>query len=404
MFGTILAVVASFIFALQVFGSVSLTPADFTLCYTVMTVVGALVLFSAFFALSFAWMLLQRTEQRSVPRAQELFFSDWSIFTHLSTLVIFSLFSYYMVLSSALGVVPQLTRILLIAWILFCGIAVDVLYSYLRRIGRYSNHQFLLEKMKRNCLKSISEGREGEGFEWLNNVVEVAQKSIQKGSSHIAVSALSQIVAIIEGYSGAVNKSFVSNPLRSEGVSFLDKVNYLSFYIGKRLEWIYQCALDSRMIPIADEVIKTLGKISLYFIKSHPPTAYIPLLFIEKCGKVAVEMNCEEGGFQASAMLSELTKKYIAISKQKQASLHDVILLSLRHIEQIVACAFQKNKEINAALLMQPFAEVGQMLGSPEYQEFPDREEIIQELRRCLTKFNALDLVMQKKPQGPSEE
>jgi hypothetical protein len=42
---------------------------------------------------------------------------------------------------------------------------------------------------------------------------------------------------------------------------------------------------------------------------------------------------------------------------------------------------------------MQPFAEIGQLLGSVRYDALPDREDILAELRRILAQFAAIETV-----------
>lgn len=395
MFGTIFALIVAVFFAIGTWASP--IPFDLPPIYFVVTIVGSLFLFFAFFATSIIWISLQRSEEESVPRAQELFLKDWYLYFQFFALFLFALFSYLIVLLEASGIDGHVVKVALSFWIFACGVSADLLRAYVRRMFSYTQHIFLLEKVKQECLHAIAHGQESLGFEWLDNELEVVVKLMRKGSFHVAAVALSQVFAIVEGYVGAASLSLRIDPLQSRNISLLDRVNYLSVYVSKRLDWIFEDALTRHMHPLAEEIITIFGKVSLYYANYHPQAAHIPLLSIERCGKIALRMNHDEVNFRCVATYSELIKNFIRLAKEKGATYNDVILLALSHLEELVSAEFQKNREMSVALLMQPFAEVGQMIAEEAYQEFAGREEVLRELKRSLEKYNALDLIMQKK-------
>jgi hypothetical protein len=88
---------------------------------------------------------------------------------------------------------------------------------------------------------------------------------------------------------------------------------------------------------------------------------------------------------------SEVTKALIDRAVVRGLSDKGAILKVLAILEARVKESFRREKTINPALLMQPFAEVGQMLAGASYSTLPDREEIIAELRRILNQFAALE-------------
>lgn len=68
-------------------------------------------------------------------------------------------------------------------------------------------------------------------------------------------------------------------------------------------------------------------------------------------------------------------------------------MTSLGGLEQVVKMIYKQNRDVNVALLMQPFAEIGEFIGSDKMQAFPNRDEVIKEIRRVLTEFQALQVV-----------
>ncbi len=399
MLGTFIAVIAAIFFTLAPTGAQSLH--DFQPIYWVLTLVGTLFLYIALSAKKAAWENLQRAGEESLPYAQELFLKDWWLFLSLLVLFTFALFSYLLVFLEAIGLDGMKMHYLLLVWVVFTGLSFDVMQFGSRRMMHYSYYPFLLEKVVKQCLKAVAEAKEVEAFEWLDAVIEVISKATKNGSSHVASDALDKMLVIVEGYVGAASTSMRSDPFESSKTSLLDRVNYLAVYMCKRLEWLFQSALRENMNPVADEVIGVYGKMSLYFAKYHPTLAHLPLLFIQKCAKIALdadigESSKEDAIVQISATVSELTKNYILLAKERGESFQEITFIALSHLEEIAKATFQKNKEMNPALLMQPFAEIGQLIGDERFLVFPARDEILVELKRILSQFNALDLVKKK--------
>ena len=394
MLGTFVGIIAAIIFAVASQGTQ--VSHDFQPVYWILTIVGSLFLYMAFSAKAAVWINLQRTEEDSFPYVQELFLGDRALSFSMFSLFVFALFSYCIALAFSVGIDGGIVHGLLVLWIALSGVAFDVMRFDIRRMMRYSYYEFLLNKVTKQCLQFVEKGREKDAFDWLDGLIETACKSTRKGSAHVASYALEQILVLVEGYVGAASKSLRAYPALSSQTSLLDRVNYLSVYVCKRFEWIFRCALAAKMDTVAEEVIGVFGKMSLYLIKYHPTLAHVPLLFIEKCAKMALESNFEDVVVRANATLSELTKNYVAMATEKKESLKAITLTALSHLEEIVKATFQKNRETSPALLMQPFAEIGQMMGDAQFQEFPDRDAILQELRRILNQFSALDLIKQK--------
>lgn len=394
MLGTFVGIVVAIILAFASYGVQVVH--DFQPSYFVLVVASSLFLYLTFSAKASAWANLLRTEEDSFPYAQELFLRDRLLYVGLFALFGFAFFSFAVVIASSIGVTGTLFRSFLILWVALSGIAFDIMQYSIRRMMRYNYYQFLLSRVTKECLQFVELGKEREAFDWLDGLIEVANKSTRKGSSHVASYALDQVLVLVEEYVGAASKSLRAYPALSSQTSLLDRVNYLSVYVCKRFEWIFKTALHAKMDTVADEVIGVLGKMSLYLIKYHPNLAHLPLLFIEKCARMALELNFEDVVVRVNATLSELVKSYITIASEQKESLRNVTFIALSHLEEIVKETFQKNRDISPALLMQPFAEIGQMLGEAQFQEFPDREALLQELRRILSQFNALDLIKQK--------
>lgn len=396
-FGTLMGLIAAAVFALSYNNEVP--PFDIYGLQLVVTVSGALFLFLAFLAKALSWSALQKTEQESNPRAEELFLKDRLLPCLLVAILGLSLFSFLLAILSSPSIALNISLIIIL-WLVSCGISFDLLTTYMRRLLRYSQHEFLLGRVRQECLKAAKNGNDGEAFAWLDSVVEVTIKAIKTGSAHLASQTLFQMITLIDGFIRFAGKAYTLAPPESTEVTLYDKVRYLASHICKKFEWVFQNALKEEMNPVAEDVINAFGKISLLLMKYHPSLANIPLGYIEECSNKALKVGNEEISIRAAVTLSELIKNYIILSRDKGESFKGLIFTALSSLEEMTKRNFQQNKEVNPALLMQPFAEIGQMIGQSAFQIFPDREEILRELKRILLQFNALDLVMAKVQPG----
>lgn len=69
-------------------------------------------------------------------------------------------------------------------------------------------------------------------------------------------------------------------------------------------------------------------------------------------------------------------------------------LISL--LESLMQELFRMNRNINPAFLMQPFAEIGEYIAQARFQNLPDRESIISQLKQILAQFAILETLSER--------
>ena len=183
--------------------------------------------------------------------------------------------------------------------------------------------------------------------------------------------------------------------LPSEGeASLLDHYTVAEAMTAKRLSWLVKeaCELGN---PVAfEETVRFTGRLFVAFHNLHPSLGFLLLVSLSQTAqKVEGKIERWDRDLDISIGFSEIIKSLIDRSVDRSVSDKDSILKVLAILETHIRASFQQEKSINPAFLMQPFAEVGQMLGDAKYQALPDREEILAQLRRILTQFAALDAV-----------
>lgn len=355
---------------------------------------------SMFLLFSLAAMLyiprsLQKNQYKTIGLGLGLFIKDWVLITSLSLLFAFFLFSIALVLFPPNGW-------LLALWIVGLGGSFDLARFYVRRSYKYISIPFLLKKIEKKLDKSLRDEDETKALNILSVVIEACSLSIMNHRPYVATMMLEAVQRLTEVYVKELARIELLSPpsLETEGKpSFLDKVNYLCMYVCERLQWMHENAIRSHMRPTAIEIITTFGKLSLFFSRQNPDLAALPITFLLKCTHEAQNQGDHELVVRSSFALCETCKAFIQQAQARNESFKGLIIDCISSMEEVAKMMYQHNKGINPALLMQPFAEIGQFLGTERMQKCPDRDEILNELRRSLIQFQSLEIVM-----GASEE
>jgi hypothetical protein len=391
MFGLIISIVVTVLYAYN-FWAIEL-PLELYEKITLATV-GLLFLTIGVLSTAFLWRPIVDTEMKRIPKTEQLFFQDKVMVALLASLFAFALFSCsFLVVLYAYPI----QKLLFMFWMLAAGISFDCMLATIRRMQLYAQPFFIIPKLSSESVKAVRKGHDKIGVEWFDALIEALDRAVKNKSTHHAHFILEEIENAFEKYVQA-EASYMSLLPEIQGPTLLDKVNYLTLRVCKRLEAIGEHAFQEQVETIVEDLVTSLGKLSLFLARVHPTLSHIPLFSIDCCAQHALQFGSEDVVIRSSATISELCKNFILLSKEKNTSYKQLIFTSLLHLEEIAKAFFQKNKEMSPALLMQPFAEVGIILADKTLAEVVDREEILQELKRILTEFNALDLVLTKLP------
>jgi hypothetical protein len=341
-----------------------------------------LLLVVAFFAAIVSFRSIMRTQQKLLGCALELFFKDNWLVVQFAALFAFSLVSLTL---------DKRSFFLEMCWIVLFGVAVDMLRSYIKRLQSYSYYPFLITRLK----KEIKGCDESKGLEWIGAAIDSCAKATDKKAVTMAVSGLDTVQELVEVYvKELVRREMVAPPQPAAiTLSFSDKIQYVCIFTSERLQWVFENAQIAQNKPVATGVLSELGKLAIFFTKHNLRIAGLPISFVMKC--VKMPGISQEILIRASLTLSETIKAFIAHSRETNESLKDLLLNSFISMESIVKMLYKQNKEINPALLMQPFAEIGQFLADDSMKAIPDREDLLKEIRRVFAEFQSLQLVTQ---------
>lgn len=384
MTGTLLSLIAAIFFGLHAFE----TGWQPSFASPFFFVTSLLFVFVAFLGTAFVWKSVLRIQTKAMGGAQELYMKDGRLHLSLCYLFAFTLFSLYLTLAQ-----PQSAMVFYL-WLVAFGAGFDLLCLYFRRSFQYTSVPFLLEMTAHDLEKAVKNNDEAKAFEWLEVAIDACAKATRKQHIRLASTALNGVQMLMERYCLQLARSeMMFRPQNGSGITFLDKVNSMCIFVSERLMWVFEAALDERVAPIAENIIGQFGKMSVFFARHNPDVASIPLSFLEKCSRIAKNAEQYDLLIRISLTLSETSKQLLAYTKERNESFRDLIMTSIGGLEQVVKMIYKQNREVNVALLMQPFAEIGEFIGSDKMQAFPNRDDVIKEIRRILTEFQALQVV-----------
>jgi hypothetical protein len=181
--------------------------------------------------------------------------------------------------------------------------------------------------------------------------------------------------------------------LKKEGL-VLDRYTIVEAMVAKRFNSILLEALQSTNSLGLETIIWFEGKFVLAFHKKHPSLGYLLLFSLANTLQLS-EGKIDRVSRQAEyvTLISEIIKAYIDHSAMTNVSDKISIIKALALLENHLKDIFQLDRKMNPAFLMQPIAEIGQLIADERYVQMPDREDIVAELRRILSQFAILETI-----------
>ncbi|MCE5295365.1 MAG: hypothetical protein LLF94_12250 [Chlamydiales bacterium] len=384
MLGTVLSLIIAVIFGLQTYQ----TPAQPYFVSSFLLGISLLLLVIAFVIKTVSYTATLRTQNKVMGCAQELYLKDHKLHVPLYILFAFCLYSLYLTLTG-----PVLIPFICI-WIVAFGFCFDALRCYQKRAFQYTSAPYLVKTLAYDLEKSVKNKDEAKAFEWLEVAIDACAKATREHQMRPASTALNAVQTLVETYVQEVSRADVQkSSLNGSGLTFLDKVNSLCMFVSERMMWVYEAALEQRVPPIAENIIAEFGKLSVFLARHNPLVASIAITYLQKCADSARNAGQNELLIRISITLTETIKQLLAYTRDRNESFRDLVMTSLATLEQVVKMIYRNNRDVNVVLLMQPFAEIGEFIGSDQMKAFPDRDEVLKQIRRVLTEFQALQVV-----------
>ncbi len=309
------------------------------------------------------------------------------------------LYSAGIIIISFAGIIIVSQQLIPIEWsfaicAIFVGAILDLLRAaYLRlQYRRFPEGvaDWLIETMRKS-IRIHDERLHTLSFETVFSLIIAYMKAGRMGSLRLFTQ---KIMGTSDLWLGSITNLSLYRPASENEETLLDRYSVAEAKTAKRLAWVVSEACDMGNPTALEEAVRLVGRLFLTFHGSHPSLGFLLLVSLSQvCQKTEGKIDRWELDVEVMAAFSEVIKSLIDKSMERGVSDTESIKKVLAILETYVKESFRREKSVNPAFLMQPFAEIGQMLAAPRYNALADRDEIIATLRRILAQFAALETV-----------
>ena len=396
--GTVLSLIISFFFFY--FHPAALSENSWNqLAYLIVGLSSLFLLIFTFVHCS-TWSPLQNAEKNFTPHVLELFHADRAITLISLFLEIVPLLTFFIAFV-LIGLNISYKLYLLAAWVVLFGITIDLTRAFIRRIQKYLNPYSVIEIMASAARASIRDEKELVMCDWMDGLAEIASKGIQRSNASLACQSVQQLQSISKNY--LESSKSISHYEKEAAVpaGTMDKVSYILFYLYQRMEIINENAVDHRLESVCTEVISSLAKIAVYTAKFDISLTSYPVYSLGKCALHCQQHRMPEVGIKAILSLLEVAKTIIQEIDLTYQVIKDPFFSLITQMHEMSKEAFKQDKEVQIALLIQPFKLLKELFASEKIAQHPDTPEIVSKIDNVLAEFSALEMVLRTLPPIP---
>ena len=184
-------------------------------------------------------------------------------------------------------------------------------------------------------------------------------------------------------------------PPGGEVSSLLDRYYLFQAVVSKALHGMYSLLEKNPTDRAWELFIKVLTKLTILFGALYENYGG-PFFMMMGDMASSLQQRKSEKEMDVYAGCVEAIKALIDHANQKKKDAHAYVQPLLNKLEFFMKERFRHDRTINAALLMQPFAEIGQFLSQEGYGSLSGREEIMSDLKRVLSQFAVLETISER--------
>jgi hypothetical protein len=303
------------------------------------------------------------------------------------------------ILASFAGLIIVCQPIVPLIWcfglsLIVVGIILDLLrMAYFRLQYRRSPEgiaEWLIDSMS-GAVKKHDERLHTMSFEAVFTLIAAYLKKGEIGSLRLFCQ---KIMSASDLWLGSIARLSLFRVPSENEETLLDRYSVAEARTAKRLAWLIKESCDIGSPTGLEEIVRLIGRLFLTFHGYHNSLGFLLLVTLSQAGhKAEGKIEPWDRDVEIMSAFSEVVKSLIDKSLERGISDTESINKVLAILETYVKESFRREKSINPAFLMQPFAEVGQMLASSRYNALPGRDEVISALKRILAQFAALETV-----------
>lgn len=371
-------------------------PADSLILGITLITIATVFLIAGVLARLRAWEPLQRAEYRLTPHVIELYQKDIHLKIAHFILILF-VFVTYIVAFDLLFLHTIDRAILLPAWVIFFGIALDALYYSLKRMLRYIDPTSVVGLFTHAATINIQNEQQRELCQWIDSLFEIAMRALGRTSTSLCNHVCDELQRItrlfLDSSKSITHKIEGSGPGGSH-----DEISYTLFFVLQRLEVINNKAIEMHLEPICSNLVTNVGKIDIAAAKLDLSLATYPLPFLGRFALSAQRAGLTEVGPKSIITLLQVARTIVNEVDLTYAELQDPFFTLVNQIYEISKETFRQDKTMNVKVLLQPFYDLKELFQKDRIANHVDTPAIQQHIDRYISEFQALDAVLRTMP------
>lgn len=367
---------------------------------------GSLIFFGTLFLNAMVLIPLQNLEQKLIPDLMNLVRGDRPL--RIGRFILF-LFAFISFASAALFFHMQNAEYkgwLFLIWLIFFGIALDVLRDSWRRFVNFLNPSFLVSHLSKESVRSIQKDDRNALLNDLNCLSEVGLHSVEKSKLALSSLTLQTFPGIIKTFFDST-KSIGHISRDNEQLSNArggDESSFIVFYLLQRLELINDKALRERQETVCRQMVMIMGKIVVHCAQFDLSLVSFPTHFLTKFGLKAQQLHFDEVTVLTTSTLLEVAKTILTELDLSYAELENPFQAIINGLAAIAKSTFRKHKDSNITVLVQPLTDLKALFKTEKMANHRDTPLIIQKINNVLDEFTVLEQVLQTLPPIPGME
>jgi hypothetical protein len=366
---------------------------------TIMIVSGLAIFLGECLLYTLALNPLARLDQKLIPNTMGLVRHNF--LSHLGNLVLF-LFVFISLVSYPLMQLmqqPYIEHWFVLGWIVFFGLALDLLRSEWNHFTNLLNPSYLVNQLSQKALHAVQNDDNEEVRMQLDHLTEVALQSVEKNKLGLGTQAVQTFPPIMHAFLGSAKSIGHSmQDVAKEQGKGRDESSYMNFYLIPRLEMIFDKALHHNVEAICRQIVMALGKIILYCAQFDLSLVSFPVHFLTKFGLKAQQQQVEEIAVLTTSTLVETAKAIINEVDLTYAELQEPFHSIINGLDVLAKGAFKKRKDRNIKVLVQPLEDMKALFETEKMSHHPDTPVILKEINGVLEEYHVLAEVISTLP------
>ncbi len=293
-----------------------------------------------------------------------------------------------------------------LGWIAI-GISLDYLFYTLCAIESHTQPKAYVRILKSEMMRALKIGDMNRVISCYELLFGLVNDCLQESDPLMTQGIEKEVLSAVEAAIESIPKLTLFQAKNNDNETLLDKMAFLEALTAKRMAFLLRNMthhFEQTGEVQAGHVLFSMGaRLFLLFQERYTTLGFVILqtmanIISDSMRKIGTHrsMSYENPMAEFSITLSECIKTLADRSLAVQVSSLSSITRLLSMLESLMKDLFRFDRSINPALLMQPFAEVGQYLGDEKFQKLPDRDVLMAQLKQALSQFAILETLSER--------